>query len=354
MQGRFIISTGRSGSTLLSRALAENRRLLVLSEFISSLDNARRFGDETIDGSEFLQILSADDDVSALIAARGRPSAEAIHQGAASDRTATGRAPSLVRACLPPLTDDPEALFARIVELVSRWPRRTRRGHFDALFAWLCAELGREAWVERSGFGIRLFPELRRTFPDARFLHLHRDGREAALSMFHHPWFRVGVHLDYFVPDAPDVDAAIRFPESRGDFVAGLFETPPALALYGEHWSNLLARAFADFVHLDAAQYRELWFELFVETPRAALREVADFLDLPEDPGWIDRGAALVTNRIAQRFEALAEEDGAALAAACRPGQILLGRERTGRLDESLAELRAGFLRARPSVAVGR
>src|SRR4051812_958821 len=87
MNGRFVISTGRSGSTLLSRMLAENRRLLVLSEFVSCLDNATRFGDGSPDGRQFARILSVDDDLSALIAERGRPSAEALFEGSHDPHT---------------------------------------------------------------------------------------------------------------------------------------------------------------------------------------------------------------------------------------------------------------------------
>jgi putative sulfotransferase len=345
MDGRFIISTGRSGSTLLSRALAQNSRLLVLSEFFSSLDNGTRFGADAIDGAELLDILSADDDVSALIAARGRASAEAIHEGMRNDRTATGRAPSLVRACLPALTDDPDGLFAEIAAEVGRWPRRSRSDQYRALFDWLCARLGKHAWVERSGFGIRLFPEIRRAFPDARFLHLHRDGMEAALSMYHHPWFRVGVYLDAFPPERGEVDGAIAGED--GDFVSALLKSPPPIGLYGRHWSNMLARAFADFVRLDANQYAELTFENLTTSPRDVLQQVADFLELPADPGWIERGAALVKGDVPRRAPGLGADERQELEAACRPGQILLGREDPSRLDEALARLREGFLRAK-------
>ena len=42
---------------------------------------------------------------------------------------------------------------------------------------------GRPCWVERSGSSIEYLEGLHAFFPEARFLHIHRDGPEAALSM---------------------------------------------------------------------------------------------------------------------------------------------------------------------------
>jgi hypothetical protein len=61
---RFIISTGRSGS----RMPAENRKVLQLSEFMATMDDAERFCDGVISGENLQHIISADDELSALTA----------------------------------------------------------------------------------------------------------------------------------------------------------------------------------------------------------------------------------------------------------------------------------------------
>lgn len=346
--GRFIVSTGRSGSTLLSRMIAENGKVLVLSEFFASVDNATRFRGDEVDGKAFLETLRADDDLSALIARHGRQSEEILNPGMGHAETATGRAPSLIRVTLPAVTREPEALFDEIAAFAARRPARPMRAHYTALFEWLCERLGKQCWVERSGMSIRVFPGLRAAFPDARYVHLHRDGLEAALSMRAHPWFRVGVWLDREPPDAARARAAIRSAgRDADDVIARLYRDPPPVAPYGEHWSNYMALAYRDFVRLPPENYREMRFEDMVADARGSLAMLADFLALPDDPGWMDRAAVLVGGAISLRAPELPPEDYAALRRACLPGQILTGRAEAGRLDEAMAALRAAWLEER-------
>jgi hypothetical protein len=49
---RFIVGTGRCGSTLLSQMLAEHPAVLSLFELFNGIDAARRFAPEPISGEE--------------------------------------------------------------------------------------------------------------------------------------------------------------------------------------------------------------------------------------------------------------------------------------------------------------
>lgn len=350
--GRFIVSTGRSGSTLLSRMIAENRKVLVLSEFFATIDNLARFTTDEIDGRGFLAILTADDDLSALIALHGRQSEEILNPGQGHPATATGRAPSLVRVTLPALTDEPEALFEEICAFATRRPVACVSVHYAALFEWLCERLGKDCWLERSGMSIRIFPELRAAFPEARYLHLHRDGLETALSMFAHPWFRVGVWFDHEPPSVEEALQAISAPaDDDADIVARLYRHPPPVAAYGEHWSNHMALAYRDFAQVPSERYREMRFEDLVADCARALAGMADFFELPDDPGWIERAVALIGGELRLRAPELAAEEHAALRTACRPGQILTGREAPGRLDDAIVSLRAAWLERKHTMA---
>jgi LPS sulfotransferase NodH len=345
LPARFIVSTGRSGSTLLSRMVAENRKILVLSEFLASVDNGTRFRRDAVDGTGFLEALSADDDLSALIALHGRQSEEILNPGGGHTATATGRAPSLVRVTLPALTDDPEGLFEEIAGFVRRQPIRAMADHYTALFEWLCARLGRECWVERSGMSIRIFPELRETFPDARFLHLHRDGLETALSMHAHPWFRVGVWFDRDPLTRAEALAAIRSAgRDDADAIARLYSDPPSVAPYGAHWSDYMALAYRDFAKVPPENYRELAFEDLTAAAETSLAMLAEFFELPDDPGWIDRAARLVNGAVRVRAPELPAGEFTALSSACRAGQILTGRAQAGGLNEVMATLRSAWL----------
>src|SRR5437899_860494 len=86
--------------------------------------------------------------------------------------------------------------YVRFVELaaeVPRWPRRPAARQYQALFGHLAGRLGRPVVVERSAASLHLIGLLREQFPAARFVHLHRDGPDCALSMSHHPIFRRAV-----------------------------------------------------------------------------------------------------------------------------------------------------------------
>src|SRR4030095_2100696 len=62
------------------------------------------------------------------------------------------------------------------------------------------ARHGRPHWSARSGSSIEYLPALAEAFPEARFVHLHRDGPETALSMREHHAYRLPISLLYQAP----------------------------------------------------------------------------------------------------------------------------------------------------------
>ena len=85
---------------------------------------------------------------------------------------------------------DPDWLFDELAAEVPRWPRRPAAAQYQDLFGYLAKTLGRPVVVERSASSLHLIPLLHAQFPAARFVHLHRDGPDCALSMSRHPAFR--------------------------------------------------------------------------------------------------------------------------------------------------------------------
>ena len=57
---RFVVGTGRCGSTLLSRMLAEHRNTLSIFEFMNGIDVARRFDPAPVEGVDFASLISAE------------------------------------------------------------------------------------------------------------------------------------------------------------------------------------------------------------------------------------------------------------------------------------------------------
>ena len=111
--------------------------------------------------------------------------------GTAGARYARGNIPPVLCATLPHLTDDPDSLFDRLAPVVRAHPRQSAAAHYSALFDWLCETLDRRIWIERSGASLLFASTLLREFPNAKIIHLYRDGRETAISMSQHYLFQL-------------------------------------------------------------------------------------------------------------------------------------------------------------------
>jgi hypothetical protein len=97
-------------------------------------------------------------------------------------------------------------------------------------------------------------PLLARSFPEARFLHLIRDGREVALSLAEVSWGPGNV-----------LDAALQ-------------------------WRERVERGRRGAAKVPQDRYLEARYERLVAEPDAALGEVAAFFDLSFDPAMLEHG----------------------------------------------------------------
>lgn len=75
----------------------------------------------------------------------------------------------------------PDAILADVVA-------PTYRGILDATFGQLAKHLRMRRWGDKTPEYIHHLPELYGLFPDARFIHMVRDGRDVALSGFEMPF----------------------------------------------------------------------------------------------------------------------------------------------------------------------
>jgi Sulfotransferase family len=315
---RFVVGTGRCGSTLLSRMLAQHPGVLGLFEFFNGLDWGRRFASGEVSGREFWSIVAQPNEVTDQALARGYDSDEIAYPFRPESRFKRGDAiPWILIATLPRLTDEHDALFDELSREVAAWPPASLASHYERLFATLGARFGRPLWIERAGSSIDYLGELHGLYPDARFVHIHRDGREAALSIRAHPFFRLAVNAMFgLVPEAKEGE----------DVVSLMLESEPPVEIYGRFWSDQLCRGFRAAARMEPSQYLEVRFEDLVTRPTEVMPAIERFFALPEAGDWIARAAALVRGVPPTRFDSLAPDDQAILTNAVRPGQILLGR----------------------------
>lgn len=328
-----MVGTGRCGSTLLSRMLAACPSVLGLFEFFTGLDMARRFSAERVSGPEIAQLIASEQPVVTAVLRRGYPVEEITYPLDRDGGARHGRGdalPWILVSTLPRLSDDPDRLFDRVIEFVSNGPTVPAREHYLRLFAWLGDAQGRPDWIERSGSSIDYAAGLLATFPEARLVHIHRDGPEVALSMREHHAYRLPISLLYDAPldggarvsALPPIDFDAE--PDEGDTISRILRARPPAEFFGRYWSDQIVRGMEALDALPGDRLLTIRFEDLVRDPKPALGRIGHFFGLEVSGGWLDAAAAMVRGIPPTRIDLLADEEREGLLEACRPGQLRL------------------------------
>jgi hypothetical protein len=163
---------------------------------------------------------------------------------------------------------DSGALLERYCALDQIEPEATVRTFFE-----LYAEReGRPRWGDKTPNYVKRMKQIDRTIPEARFIHMIRDGRDAALSRFKR----------------------------------ALKEPPPMETVAGR-WVKKIEGARADGEQL--GHYMELQYESLVRDTETELRRVCEFIELPWDPSIL-RYYERAADRLAEMTRDLPAEEG--------------------------------------------
>jgi LPS sulfotransferase NodH len=155
----FVLGCPRSGTTLLQQMLHSHRRIAFPSEtrFVHTAYEARHdFGD--LELAENRRAL-------AEWIVRGRDTKFKVLELDADDT---------------------------IEEIVNAPP--TLGSALAAVFRAYARKHGKPRWGDKRPSYFRRVPMLQRMFPDAQFVHLVRDGRDAVSSLTRMPWFKGDIH----------------------------------------------------------------------------------------------------------------------------------------------------------------
>jgi hypothetical protein len=120
-----------------------------------------------------------------------------------------------------------------------------------ALYRVHAREQGKTRWGDKTPRYLATMPRIQRALPEARFVHLLRDGRDVAVSL-------------------------------RG---TGWGTSDPAEA--ARTWTEEVRRGRRKAGRLGTGAYLEVRYEELVTDPERALRSVADFVDLPWDQAML-------------------------------------------------------------------
>jgi hypothetical protein len=124
-------------------------------------------------------------------------------------------------------------------------------GGIREVFSLYAERRGKSRYAEKTPINVLHIPLLAAAFPEARFIHLIRDGRDVALS-----------YLDT-------------------DFGAS------TLSESAVQWRRFVRTGMRDGARLGSGRYREVRYEELVERPAAVLRSVCSFLELPFDQAML-------------------------------------------------------------------
>ena len=158
---------------------------------------------------------------------------------------------------LPTLVDwglSPASVQARLR------PGMTTDDAIAAVFAAYAAERGKARWGDKTPLYMQHLDLLERLFPDARFVHLIRDGRDAALSFLSVP---AGLMTEGW-----------GYPQDAAGFAC--------------QWATEVASARELGARVGGQRYRELRYEALVADPEGELRAVCAFAGLEYDPAMLD------------------------------------------------------------------
>lgn len=338
----FIVGTGRSGSTALSRIMRVHPGILSLSEFLSSLgDPAIAFPEEPIGGDAFWKLLSDTENPMTRLFRNGVTMEEFVYPRKPGRFSSETGIPRISWMTLPHLTDDPDGLLDELERQVKTWPPRTNPEHCEALFELLRARFDKRVIVERSGFSLHWVPYLHKAFPEARFVHLYRNGPDCALSMSRHAGFRL-IHLQQDIFRIAGIKRPSELTERHiaalPPHLAGLlaprldpeliWKADLPLASFGTMWSEMIGAGIAALAEIPAAQRMAVAYEEILDAPDRELSRLAAFAGETAPAAWLDEARTMLDAGRRGLAQHLPPPDRAALEEACAPGMRALAAAR--------------------------
>lgn len=158
----------------------------------------------------------------------------------------------------------------------------------DRLFGALARAAGRNVVGDKTPCHCLAMPLLSRLWPQAKFVHVVRDGRDVALSMADHPGFERMVEC---ASDSWSDLALDRRCETARRACS------PVLEDYMRLWALRATRAVSDAKDLPPGAYLEIRYEQLLRRPRRESSRLAAFLGVPPTPGWLGGVEATIVRK---------------------------------------------------------
>jgi hypothetical protein len=323
----FVVGTGRCGSTMLSHVLHEHPDVLSISEFLLTLSTNKLelLNRPPLDGPELWRLFSTPQpEMDAFWDTGALP--ELCYPRDRRFNADTG-VPPICHTALPMLSDDPDALFDLLAEEIPTWPVRSGADQCRALFGFLGQLLGKRIAVERTGGSVSIVKELHKLFPEARFVHIHRNGPDYAVSMIRH--FRaLLVALDRTGGLRPGGNSGVtgeprRLVMDPSDMkrLISSDTSPIALSYFANTWSNMIRAGLPVLGDLPPGCWTSVRYESLLADPAAELPRLADFIGFTATPQWLTAATAVISRPSSANISAVIPPGTmTAVREACAPG----------------------------------
>lgn len=306
--GGFIVSTGRCGSTLLTRLLQEYSSALVFSEWFAVLGGTRAFDDALCRPDSFLRHLTTcDQDLWSLLQ-HGHVD-EFVSERAARHMAEVVPIELITIPSFPGARWRALDVVRRALSGVSTQPTYRLHTH---VFNTLTTFFGRAYWLERSGGSLEYLEHLIRCWPKAKYVHLWRDGVDTSLSMSRHPYFRLRVAR--LLTGDPTIN------------LSRALSAPIPLQRFGAFWSAMIANAARQFARLESCQVLHVRYDDLVDTPESVLHRIMDFLHDPVSHVPLSVSKVAARSSLTPRSEGLPSSDLRSLERACSVGMRIAER----------------------------
>ena len=133
------------------------------------------------------------------------------------------------------------------------------RSMIEGFYGPLVQRKGKARWLEKTPTNLVYMPELYRLFPEAKFLHIIRDGRDVAVSIVRNFWP---------IGDNPVVEQKFH-------------KVPRTIRNAARFWRVYLEKGLELACQLPPEAYKEIRLEQLIAEPEATLRDICAFIDEP-------------------------------------------------------------------------
>lgn len=199
------------------------------------------------------------------------------------------------RIALPSLVEDYDSLFKEIQQYVTLLPEDIPANHIENMFDFMRRSLNKSIWVERTGASLDFLPRWKKMWPNAKFIHIYRDGRNSSLSMSKNPAFKQqiirtrknrSVTWYNIIPLDPD---SFTIEEFRAVKIP--------LEEYGKLWNTMIMKGLDELDEIPSERLLNLSYESLIDNPRYYLTQLINFIDPElESENWIKSQIKLFTN----------------------------------------------------------